>query len=409
MTLTEVKLKNLKARTVRYLVSDGRGLNVEVLPSGKLSWIFRYRFRGKPEKVMIGRYPEMTLKRAREERDKRAGILAGDQSPARAKRLSRQTLTAEMTLKDFGERYFAEIVEKRWRDPGNIRRWLDKDIYPWLGAKCLREITAADVQVIVFRKRDHGAVASAAKIRGLLNGIFDYALACQLILSNPVRALPLRFVTTTRARTRALSPAEISTYLRELYKSNIRRQFKVALHLILLTLVRKSELLMACWDEVDAAAGEWNIPAARTKNQKPHVVYLSRQATVLLEELKGLASGSPLVLPGRSSLTRPFAHNALNKALEGINFELAPFTIHDMRRTASTLLHEKGFPSDVIEKALNHTIGGVRGVYNRAKYAEQRREMLQFWADYVDKLAREELVIAEEFKLDPKRLIDVRN
>lgn len=395
MALTEAKLKTLKARAVRYLVSDGRGLNVEVLPSGKLSWIFRYRFRGKPEKVMIGRYPEMTLKRAREERDKRAGILADNRSPAQAKRLSRQKLTAEMTLNEFGERYFGEVVQKRWKDPGNIRRWLDKDVYPRLGAKSLREVTPADVQAVVFRKRDHGAVASAAKIRGLLNGIFDYASACQLIASNPVSALPLRFVTTTRTRTRALSPAEISTYLRTLCKSNIRRQFRVALHLILLTLVRKSELLLARWDELDVAAGEWNIPAERTKNKKPHVVYLSRQAGTLFEELKGLASGSQLVLPGRSSLEKPFANNALNKALEGISFGLAPFTIHDMRRTASTLLHEKGFASDVIEKALNHTIGGVRGVYNRAEYSEQRREMLQFWADYVEKLATEDLVIAE--------------
>lgn len=387
MALTDAKLKTLRPRPVRYLVSDGRGLNIEVLPSGKLSWIFRYRFRGKPEKVVIGRYPEMPLKRAREERDRRAGMLHDGKSPAQAKRLARQKLSAETTLKEFGDRYFTEVTSKRWKDPSNIRRWLDKDIYPWLGGKTLREITPADAQAVVFRKKDHGAPASAGKIRGLLKEIFDYAAARQLIASNPVASLPLRFVTTARSRTRALSPDEITIYLREIYRSNIRRQFKLALHLILLTLVRKGELLLARWDEFDFDAGEWNIPVERTKNKRAHVVYLSRQAKALFEELKKLAAGSELVLPGRSSLKKPFAQNALNHALEGVNFEIPPFTIHDMRRTASTLLHENGFPSDVIEKALNHTIGGVRGVYNKAQYAEQRREMLQFWADYVEKLA----------------------
>jgi integrase len=396
--LTEAKIKTLQPRDVRYLVSDGRGLNIEVLPSGKRSWIFRYRFRGAPEKVMIGRYPEMSLKRAREERDKRAGVLTQDKSPAQMKRLSKQQFTAEMTLKDFGERYFSEVTAKRWKDPGNIRRWLDNDIYPWLGSKALKEITPADVQRVVFRKRDHGAPASAAKIRGLLKEIFEYAAARQLIGSNPVASLPLRFITTARARTRALSAAEVGIYLRELYRSNVRRQFKLALNLILLTLVRKGELLLARWDELDPDAGEWNIPGKRTKNGKPHIVYLSRQAAVLFEELRGLASGSDFVLPGRSSLKKPFSLSALNHALEGVNFGLAPFTIHDMRRTASTILHEKGFPSDVIEKALNHTIGGVRGVYNRAEYADQRREMLQFWADHVEKLATEDSVIAELLK-----------
>jgi integrase len=103
------------------------------------------------------------------------------------------------------------------------------------------------------------------------------------------------------------------------------------------------------------------------------------------------------VLPGRSGPQKPFAHNALNKALNGVNIPIDPFTVHDLRRTGSTRLHEAGFASDVIEKALNHTIGGVRGIYNRAEYASQRREMLQFWADYVDALANEKKVILGNF------------
>jgi hypothetical protein len=111
--LTEVAIKALKPRTVRYLVSDGKGLNIEVLPSGKLSWIFRYRFRGRPEKVALGRYPEMRLKEAREARDKRAVMLSDGKSPAQTKKLERQQVATEGTLRTFGECYFAEVVEKR--------------------------------------------------------------------------------------------------------------------------------------------------------------------------------------------------------------------------------------------------------------------------------------------------------
>ena len=114
-------------------------------------------------------------------------------------------------------------------------------------------------------------------------------------------------------------------------------------------------------------------------------------------ELKALAGTSDWVLPGRSGPRKPFAHNALNKALNGVNFPIDPFTVHDLRRTGSTWLHEAGFASDVIEKALNHTLGGVRGIYNRAEYSSQRSEMLQFWADYVDALANEKKVILGNF------------
>ena len=161
----------------------------------------------------------------------------------------------------------------------------------------------------------------------------------------------MRFVTQTRSRDRALSVDEIRLYLNTMYDSNIRRQFKLGLHLILLTLVRKNELFSARWEHVDLEAGEWTIPAEQSKTGKPHIVYLARHSAELFRELKQLAG-----------------------------------TIHDLRRTGATHLHEHGFLSDVVEKALNHTIGGVRGVYNRAQYKDQHKEMLQHWANYIEGL-----------------------
>ncbi len=386
MPITDLQLRSLKPKPQPYLVTDGRGLALEVLPSGTACWRYRYQLNGKTEKVTLGRYPVVGLKEARIKRDELAAAVFRGESPARQKQLEKVALASSTSVRDFCERYFKEVIEKTWKNPIQLRRYLEKEIYPSFGAQQMKDVTAQDVQRLVFRKRDNGFESSAAQIRNLLKRAFDYAIVCGLISVNPVHATPMRFITRARPRTRALSPEEVRTYLEVLYRSNIRRQFKLALNLILLTLVRKSELLHALWSQVDFKLGEWALPGESVKNEKPHIVYLSRQASEILTQLKTLAGDSEFVLPGRGSLTKPFASNALNKALEGVNFPIPPFTIHDLRRTGSTILHERGFSSDVVEKALNHTIGGVRGVYNRAEYAEQRRKMLQSWADYVDEL-----------------------
>ncbi len=397
MALTDTSIRVLKPRRVRYLVTDGRGLCLEVLPSGKFSWLFRYRIRGRPEKVSLGRYPDLSLKAARCERDKQATLLAGGRSPAEEKRLAKMALTRDCTMREFAERYYHDIVQRDRKDPSDMRRYLDNEIFPTLGQKLLSQVTVADVQTLVFRKRDNGKESAAAQIRSLIKRVFDYAMVCGVAQANPAMALPTRFITKVRPRTRVLTPDEIRIYLHTLYRSNIRRQFKLALHLILLTLVRKAELLLAQWKDVDLEGGEWKIPAENSKTEQPHTVYLSTQATKLFLELKALAGGAAWVMPGRSSMAKPFSHNAMNQAMGSITFDIPPFTIHDLRRTGSTLLHEKGFPSDAIEKALNHQIKGVRGVYNRAEYAEQRRQMLQFWGDYVEALATEKEILVASF------------
>jgi len=230
--------------------------------------------------------------------------------------------------------------------------------------------------------------------------MFDYAITVGLVTTNPVLALPMRHVHKAKSRERALSPEEIRVFLKAAFESNIRRQFKFALHLVLLTMVRKSELLMARWEHVDFDQAEWHIPAEHSKTGKPHIVFLSRQAIGLFKELHALAGGSVFVMPGRGTLTKPFAHNSINTALKIalVGQAIPAFTVHDLRRTASTLLHENGWPSDVVEKALNHTIGGVRGVYNRAEYAPQRREMLQYWADLIDQVMKSGHAILGRFR-----------
>jgi integrase len=369
--------------------------------------VFRYRVNGKRDKLVIGRYPDVSLKAARDERAKLSAQVAKGESPATAKKLERAGLSTNPTLKEFGERYYTEQVLTRWKDPKAIRRYLDKEIYPALGDKTLKDVNALDVQALVYRKRDNGRVQAAMQLRNVIKQVFDYAIETQLVTVNPAVMVATRFIGKARQRSRVLTPKEIRLYLRTVYQSNIRRQFKLALHIILLTLSRKSELLSARWEHINFDAGEWLIPTENAKTGKPHMVYLSSQVAAMFKELQSLAGESELVLPGRGSSKKPFAKNALNKALEGLTFAwdlgtdaqqaMAPLTIHDLRRTGATLLTENGFNKDVIEKALSHEAVGIRAVYIVAEFAEQRKQMLQWWADYVNSIVNESKVIIGNF------------
>ena len=397
MALTDARIKVLKPKAARYQVTDGRGLSLDVLPSGKLSWLYRYRVNGAYDKVTLGRYPDLTLKAARERRDELATQVAEGKSPALEIKKARAGVSINPTVRDFGERYFSEQVVRNRKNPSDIRRYLDNEIYPSLGGRLLRDINALDVQALVYRKRDIGRVAAAIQLRSVIKLMFDYAIELQLVTMNPAAMVATRYLGKARKRSRVLTPKEIRVYLRTIYQSNIRRQFKLALHIYLLTLARKSELLLARWKDVNLETREWLVPAENAKTGKPHIVYLSTQVADMFVELKALAGNSELVMPGRSSLYKPFAKNALNKALEGLTFDMDPLTIHDLRRTGATLLTERGFDKDVIEKALSHEREGIRAVYILAEYADQRRKMLQWWADYVDSIVNESNVVFGNF------------
>ena len=409
--LTDLQIQSLAPKPSRYRVKDSgsRGLFLDVTPGGVRTWIFQYQFSGNQEKFTIGRYPEFGLKAAREKRNELAVQVSRGVSPAEEKKKEREKSTTgdskNPTVQEFGERYLKEQVDKNWKDPSNEHRNLEKGFFPEFGDRLLRDITAVDVQLVVYRKRDGGHPAAAICLRNTIKRMYDYAVETHCALINPAAMVATKYIGKAVRRKRNLSPAEIREFLQGVYKSNMRRQFKLALHIIFLTLIRKSMLLLATWDEIDFETGEWTIPKEHVKAKKgeehEHVVYMSKQVAAMFRELKALAGGSKYVMRGRGSKDQPFAKNALNKALEGLTFDMEPFTIHDQRRTASTRLNENaiknGWSKEVIEKALCHETGGIEGVYNRAEYAEDRKKMLQWWANYVDSIITESKVIVGNF------------
>lgn len=392
---TDREIQNFKAQEKRYSVKDklNNGLFIEIKESGIKSWHYRYTLNSKQERLVLGRYPDLSLKDARQLRDEAASLVAKGISPKQEK-----TKPKGIFFSEYGERYLNEVIKKDRANPYNMILCLNNDIYPMMGHIPLDQVTIEDIRRTIWRKKEQGYDAAANQVRGLLKRMFDYAMTLGLVPYNPVLAIPSRHVFKAKSRNRYLDPNEIKTYYTTLLNSRIYRPRKLGLLLSLLTLVRKSELLRAKWEHIDFDKRVWFIPETKADSATGHsremLVYMSDQVIEIFKELKTIAGNEPYVFVGRKTGTH-ISHNAFNTAQKAALAltDIPDFTIHDLRRTASTLLNEQGFNSDAIEACLNHVQRGVRGVYNKATYEKERTVMLQKWSDYVFSVIYEQNLI----------------
>lgn len=383
--LTDTKIRALKPKASRYRTSDTGGLLIEVMPSGSKIWRYRYQLHGVRQPTLtIGSYPDIGLAAARKQRDEWAALVARGESPKLA--VQAEKTAYKNTVETFGRDWLAEqIAGKSKSYVTTLNRIFEKDVIPAIGRMPLTEVKPGDILRLCDRIKSRGAPKMALMTRNVLRRMYDFAIARQMVETNPAAALVARFIATEESRTRALTGSEIGEVLRAIYTSDIRRGLKFALHLLLITMVRKTELTEAPWSEFDLEAGIWDINADRMKKDRPHRVYLSHQAKAMLSELKQLSNGSAYVFPSTHGADdRPIHKSTLNQAIRALSLDVQHFVLHDFRRTASTHLHEMGHSSDAIELALAHKITGIKGVYNRAEYVEQRRMIQQAWADFVD-------------------------
>lgn len=390
--LTDTKLRSLKPQDKLYKVSDRDGLYVAVTKSGVISFRYDYRFNGRRETVTFGRYSAdgITLAEARTELTEAKRLLNAGISPASKKRDGIESKKIGTVFKDYTVNF---LRDAQYADSTRAMKEaiIEKEIYPVFGKLQLEEITTPRLRVLCEKIKDRGAKATALQVREIVGSVFTYAIDRGYEISNPADAIKASSIGTFQARERAMSPKEIGILFRELENYSCYPTLKLAVKFVLLTLVRKSEFIHATWDEIDFKNRQWVIPKGRMKGRKEHVIYLSDQAMDILTGMKVCAMGSDYLMPGRYDIKKPLSNAALNNVIDGtvkrINekgIEFEPVTVHDLRRTASTLLHEAGYNSDWIEKCLAHVQNGVRAVYNKAEYAEQRRKMLQEWADMVD-------------------------
>lgn len=391
--LSDTAIRNLKPREKPYKVSDRDGLYLVVSPRGTVTFRYDYRLNGRRETLTIGRYGAdgISLARARARLDEAKRAVLDGRSPSQEKQRAKQRATEAETLATITARWLAESP---MADTTRSMRQsiINRDILPAFGGRRLHEISVEDLRALCNKVKDRGAPATAVHVREIVKLIFTFANNHGESLANPADDIRPISLGSFRPKDRALSPTEIRVMHSVLENVPTFPTIKLALRLILLTLVRKSELTEAKWSEVDFAAGVWTIPKERMKARKAHVVYLSQQALDILVALRTCACGSRFVLPSRYDADRCMSRATLNRVTQlcveraqALGLPLDPFTVHDLRRTGSTILNEVGFNGDWIEKALAHTDGrSSRGVYNKAEYAEQRRHMLQEWADMID-------------------------
>jgi integrase len=385
--LTVAKIRALEPQAKRYKVTDSHGLAIEVRPNGRMCWRWRYRHRGRPAEITLGRYPQMCVADARKRRDALLiGILEG-KSPAEQRKADQQAELRGATVQAFTELWLKRHVSRYRKDLAPIRRYLARDVFPVIGRKPLASIEKKDFREIVYAKIDAGRPQAALALRNILKRLWDYAVECEITDKSSDVVIPkAKYVAEVSSRSRALKPAEIGPLLRGLEAARLKPELKDALLLILLTLVRKSELRLAHWTEFDLERGEWALPEEHSKMDTPLVIPLARQAVEALRRQRERQPHASIVFPMRGATHTPMAKSTLNRALARVEqlAKIEHFTVHDLRRTAATNLAELEYDEAWIEKALNHNKKGVAGIYNRAQYAKQRRDMLQAWADWLD-------------------------
>jgi integrase len=391
--LTDTKLRNLKPKSKLYKASDRDGMYVTVSPTGTVTFRYDYRLNGRRETLTIGRYEPtgISLAMAREKLFDAKRMVALGKSPSLEKQRAKRRLNA---AKNFGETLTKWLAGARMADSTRAMRKsiIDRDILPVFENRLLTEITPDDLRALCTKVKARGAPATAVHIRDIVKQVYAFAILHGEKVENPADDVKASSIATFVPKDRALSPTEIRLAFHQLESIAAYPTIKLALRLVLLTLVRKSELIEATWSEVDFENATWTISKERMKGRNPHVVYLSRQALDIFVALHTCAAGSRYVLPSRYDIYRCMSHATLNRITQLIasrakdaGLPLEPFTVHDLRRTGATLLNEVGFNGDWIEKCLAHEDGrSSRSVYNKAEYAEQRRHMLQEWADMID-------------------------
>ncbi|SEP97792.1 tyrosine-type recombinase/integrase [Nitrosomonas ureae] len=389
--LTDVAIRNAKPRDKFYKLSDSAGLYLLVKSTGKY-WRMDYRFVGKRKTLAIGVYPTVSLVVARKKRDEARELLAKDIDPSLAKAINKRfaRTAAENTFKAVALEWHAK-TSKSWAEStaNNIKRYLEKDIFPWLGNRAIKDIGAPDLLAVLRKIESRGAHEKAQRCREYAGRVFRYATATGRAERDP--SGDLRGALTPVKVTHHASitdPKAIGALLRSIKGFSGSYITKCALQLAPLVFVRPGELRHSEWKEIDFEKQEWRIPGIKMKMGEMHIIPLSPQSIEILQSIHPLTGDGKYIFPSIRSSARPMSENTINAALRRMGYEKNEMTGHGFRSMASTLLHEHGWPHEAIERQLAHAERNkVVAAYNYAEHLPKRKEMMHWWADYLDELA----------------------
>lgn len=396
MPLTDAKIRNAKPPSKEKRLErlpDGRGLYLAVSYTGRKFWQYRYKIGGRENVYSFGDYPLISLAAARDELKIARELVKQGIHPGQQRQTDKLVTQAQHA--NTFESVACEWIEKRKGDwtPYYLRqveRMMTADVFPAIGKLPIRLVTAAHLLSILRRVEERGAETVALLIRQWCSAIFCYAVATLRADADPAAALKGAIHRPKVVHCKPLNHDQIKEFLAALDSYAGYRPTVIALRLMLLTFVRTKELRCAVWSEFDLDKAEWRIPAERMKMRELHIVPLSRQAVTLLRELQTITGGRSLLFPNNRKPNDYMTATTLNRALERMGFAGKGgigFSAHGFRATASTMLNELGYRSEVIERQLAHAERNkVRASYNQAEYMEERRAMMQQWADLTDQM-----------------------
>ena len=390
MKLTDVNIRKAKPGDKTRKLSDGGGLFIQIETTGGKLWRFQYWFEGKRKLLAFGKYPDISLQEARKRHQEAREQLAQGIDPAAAKR-AQKAASADWAANSF------EVVAREWferwkgnKSAGTIQRALsilEKEIFPYIGRAPISGIKAPDVLAVLRRIEDRALIVKAHKAKDAISLIFRHSIQTGRMEYNPCDNLrgalqPVRkknFPTFTE-------PAQVAELLRIIDTYRGGSVVRAALRLAPLVFVRPGELREMKWADIDLDAAEWKYMVSKTKTD--HLVPLSRQAVDILRNIQPLTGSSEYVFPGQR-WGRPFSNMTINRALQSMGYDTkTEITGHGFRAMARTMLAEKlRFPENVIEHQLAHKVPDTLGTaYNRTKFYDDRRRMMQLWSDYLDDL-----------------------
>lgn len=390
MPLSDVQVKTAKPGEKPVRLFDGGGMYLEVSPTGGKLWRLKYRFEGKEKRLSFGTYPAVGLREARDKREEARKQLAQGIDPAVQKKVLKAA-KAEHHANSF------EVVAREWYDKfqptrtkghtSKIIARLERDIFPWLGARPIASITAPDVLSVLRRIESRGAIETAHRAKGDISMVMRYGISTGRATRDPCPDLKGALTPSVPKHFAAiLDPKEVGAFLRTMDGYTGTLTVRVALKLAPLLFCRPGELRHMRWSEINLEAAEWRYTTSKTKTD--HLVPLSCQAVEALRELEPLTGRHEYVFAGHDP-KRPMSGNTVNAALRRMGFDTQKeITGHGFRAMARTILAEQlHLKPEVIEHQLAHKVADpLGGAYNRTKFLRERKEMMQLWADYLDKL-----------------------
>ena len=386
MKLTDVAIKSAKSKGKSYKISDGDGMFLLVHTNGSKYWRMKYYFASKEKILALGVYPDVSLADARERRAEARKTLAAGSDPGEAKKEAKRLtiLNAENSF---------EAIAREWHEKQchlwtpkytvKVLRRMEADIFPKLGSRPIADIKAPELLSVIREIEKRGAMYTAHRAIELCGKVFAYAIVTGRAERNPAADLRGAIKPAKAKHFSYLKADELPEFLQKLETYEGHIQTKLALKMLVLTFVRTVELRGAKWSEVDFEKAEWRIPAERMKMREQHIVPLSKQVLAILRELQPISGHWQHVFPNQQKPMGHMSENTLLYALYRMGYH-SRATGHGFRHTGSTILNEHGFKADVIERQLAHAERKkVRGTYNHAEYLPERREMMQWWGDYL--------------------------